>query len=223
MTRRRPPPDTPAAAAIDEVARTIAEHALARHAVRVDPEHNLIGALLHHHAATAAAVLSLVDDQDIHTELPRLLLGIIRAIVHEGRQPDPVTVAARARQLADPRDPHTRPYDHLVVVRHLAEVYTLGWPPNLFSYAAQVVEDAYRRDLWDGCTRLAQMADQHTDIADLETHAATVINRWRAFHHRLHLLTHTPAPSTSPPNAENFPATTISTPSTQDTPHRLTA
>lgn len=204
MTCRRPPPEAVATAEdIDDVARTIAEYALAKYAVRLDPEHNLVGTLLHEPASTVAGVLSLVEDDDIQAELPRLLLGLIRTIVREGRQPDPVTVAARARRLPRDPNPYARSYDHLVIVRHIAEVYTnLGWPLYTYAYAAQVVEDAYRRDFWTGCTRLAQMAEEHTDLSELETHAAAVIDRWRAMHHRHHLLARASTTRTLPARTE---------------------
>jgi hypothetical protein len=63
------------------------------------PEHQLIGALMYLSADNARSILDLVPDTAVWRPTTRKAIEIIRAVVAEGRDPDPVAVLASARSL----------------------------------------------------------------------------------------------------------------------------
>lgn len=188
-------PPTPSAAAptpdpepIPEPERrvyaAIAEHLTDRVMVIANPENHLIAALLNADHAEAAAVLALVEDDDLQHYLPAVVLGLIRHLVDAGQEPTPQEVVARAR---GPLDITPRPSLRSVVL-YVSEVYTMGMPVRPWAAACDVVEDAYRRSFYEIGTRVAQMAEAFADVEELEEATAAALRRWRAHRRRVHEL-----------------------------------
>ncbi|WP_433574086.1 hypothetical protein [Nocardia brasiliensis] len=158
---------------------------------RLDPENNLIGALMYHPADKVARLLDYVDDDDIEKVLPQAVLAVIRQLVHRGRDPDPMTVSAALRdphRVPGPFDPDNIPARYQRLQRYIQNVYANGLNVGPRSAAYQVVDDAYRRHFGRFGLSLAQRADAYADTQDLEQYAADAITQWRRFHHRLRTL-----------------------------------
>ena len=115
-----------------------------------DPEHQLIGALMWLSAERARPILELVPDTAIWRPTIRWAYQIIRSLVDEGCDPDPVVVLATARrqpcsEAIDPRQPPTPGRHHRLAV-YLANAYTQTVSPAAAAtYARQVLDEAYRR------------------------------------------------------------------------------
>ncbi|MGW4719907.1 hypothetical protein [Nocardia sp. NPDC004260] len=186
-----PTPDTgpiPEPEQIPEPERTvyaaIAEHLTDRVAVIANPENHLIAALLNADHAEAAAVLALVEDDDLQHYLPSVVLGLIRHLVDAGQEPTPQEVVARAR---GPLGITPRPSLRSVVL-YVADVYTMAMPVRPWAAACDVVEDAYRRSFYEVGTRVAQMAEAFADVEELEEETAAALRGWRAHRRRVHEL-----------------------------------
>lgn len=126
-----------------------------------DPEAQLIGALLHLPAATAAPILTLVPDTAIWQPDHRWAYEIVRHLVDAGTDPDPVVVlrTARHRPPADDGQPVTARRHHAFALR-LADLYTHTVSPGMAGqYAREVLEDAYRRAVGFHGTRMTQLAE----------------------------------------------------------------
>jgi replicative DNA helicase len=153
-----------------------------------DPEHQLIGALMHLSAPAAATILDLVPDHAIGHPDNRWALEIIRALVTEGRHPDPVLVLHTARHqgptdAAHPGEPVTPGRHHRLAV-HLAALYTQTVTPAATAqYAREVLDDAYRRAVGFHGIRMQQLAEtgaSRDDLTDyLTAMRADLADLWR--------------------------------------------
>jgi hypothetical protein len=153
-----------------------------------DPEAQLVGALMHLPAATAAPILALVPDAATWDTDHRWAVEVIRHIVDTGGDPDPVVVlhTARHRPPADAA-PGNQPVSalrhHAFAVR-LAGLYTgTVTPGSAPQYAREVLDDAYRRAVGLHGTRMTQLAetgaprDELTDY--LTAMRAELADLWR--------------------------------------------
>ncbi|WP_431236073.1 hypothetical protein ACQ856_30305 (plasmid) [Mycolicibacterium psychrotolerans] len=140
-----------------------------------DPEHQLIGALMHLEATRVAPILDLVPDHAIHDPIARWAYEIIGALVDAGHDPDPVAVLATgsrqpARQALNPEaTPSARQHHRLAL--YLADAYTSTVSPSLaLSYAREVLEAAYRRSFRAHGMAMVCLADAGADHATLTQH-----------------------------------------------------
>jgi replicative DNA helicase len=127
------------------------------------PEHQLIGALMWLTAEQARPILELVPDTAIWQPLRQWAYEIIRAVVADGRDPNPVVVLAAARQrswshAANADQPPT-PYRHHRLAVYLAAAYTQVLSPAAAAgdYAREVLDEAYRRAFRDNGIRMQQL------------------------------------------------------------------
>lgn len=162
----------------------IADHITDRAMVVANPENHLIAGLLNAPYADAAAVLALVEDEDLQGYLPGVAFGLIRQLVDNGHEPTPQVVIARARGGLDmtPR-PSLK-----TLVHYISDVYTMNMPVRPWAAACDVVEDAYRRDFEETGIRMAQMAAAFADVEELEEMTGAAIRQWRAHRRRVHEL-----------------------------------
>ena len=137
-----------------------------------DPEAQLVGALMHLSAATAAPILALVPDTAIWRPDNRWTYEIIGHLVDTGVDPDPVVVlhTARHRPPADtarPAEPVSAARHHQFAI-HLADLYTQAVTPGAArQYARDVLEDAYRRAVEMHGTQMAKLAQSDTSRGEL--------------------------------------------------------
>jgi hypothetical protein len=108
-----------------------------------DLELQLVGALMHLPAGKAAPILNLVPDTAIRRPMTRWAVELIRSLVDEGRDPDPVTVLHRAKhqpaaQALHPDQPPTAEQHHGLAV-HLASLYTHTVSPDAATSPARDV------------------------------------------------------------------------------------
>ena len=89
---------------------------------RRDPEPQLVGALMHLSATKAAPILKLVPDSAIWRPDNRWAIGIIRLLVGQHADPDPVTVLHTARR----RGPADAGYPRVSARRHHRFAVTLS-------------------------------------------------------------------------------------------------
>jgi replicative DNA helicase len=140
-----------------------------------DPEHQLIGALMHLDASRVAPILDLVPDRAIHDPMARWGYEIIGALVDAGHDPDPVAVLATgsrqpAREALNPEATPT-PRQHHRLALYLADAYTSTVSPTLaLSYAREVLEAAYRRSFRAHGMAMVCLADAGADHATLSQH-----------------------------------------------------
>src|SRR6202040_416857 len=66
-------------------------------AAQWEPEYQLVGALLWHTAAQAKPILAAVPDDAIWRPMTRWIYELVRSLVDDGRDPDPVSVLNRAK------------------------------------------------------------------------------------------------------------------------------
>jgi hypothetical protein len=136
-----------------------------------NPEAQLVGALMHLPVARAAPILNLVPDSAIWRPDNRWATEIIRHLVAQNTDPDPVIVlhTARCRGPADERS--GRPISarrHHRFAAHLADLYTNALSPVLVrQYAREVLEDAFRRTAGAYGGHLNQLAESGADRNDL--------------------------------------------------------
>ena len=124
-------------------------------------------------------ILKLVPDNAIWRPDNRWTMEIIRHLVGQNADPDPVTVlhTARCRGPADAGDTPVSPRRHHKFAVHLADLYTQTITPSLVrQYARDVLEDAFRRAVAAYGTRLADLAE--SGAATRRTH--------RLHHHDAH-------------------------------------
>jgi replicative DNA helicase len=152
-----------------------------------DPEAQLVGALMHLSAAQGDPILKLVPDSAIWRPATRWAMELIRYLVAQNADPDPVTVLHTARRRGPVDAPaHARVGPrrlHLLAV-HLADLYTQTVAPQLArQYARQVLEDAFQRAAGDHGTRLTELAESGADRNELAEHIAcmraTLADLWR--------------------------------------------
>jgi replicative DNA helicase len=140
-----------------------------------DPEHQLIGALMHLEATRVAPILDLVPDHAIHDPIARWAYEIIGALVDAGHDPDPVAVLATGRrqpgrQALNP-EATPSPRQHHRLALHLADAYTSTVSPTLaHSYAREVLDQAYRRSFRAHGMAMVCLADAGADRETLADH-----------------------------------------------------
>ena len=144
-----------------------------------NPEDQLIGALLHMSAAQAAPILELVPDTAIWRSDNRWAIEIIRHLVADGCDPDPVLVlgTARHRPPADALHPDqpVRPRLHHRFAVHLANIYTHAVTPAAAPhYAAELLDEAYRRAVGSHGVGMAALAERNATREEL-THYVTTM------------------------------------------------
>ena len=119
-----------------------------------DPEAQLVGALMHLSASQAMPILKLVPDSAIWRPDNRWSMEIIRHLVGQNADPDPVTVlhTARGRGPADAVTHRSAVGAITSFAVHLADLYTQTVTPLLVrQYAHDVLENAFPtscRRLW---------------------------------------------------------------------------
>jgi replicative DNA helicase len=141
-------------------------------AVQWEPESQLVGALMWLPAARVRPILELVPDTAILRPMTRWVYEIIRKLVADGRDPDPVAVLARAghqaaaQALAPDRAPTPEQHHRLAVF--LADLYThTVAPTSAAGYARDVLDRAYRRAFRTNGIRMRQLAESGADRGEL--------------------------------------------------------
>ena len=116
-------------------------------------------------AEQARPILELVPDAAIWQPLRQWAYEIIRAVVADRRDPNPVVVLAAARQRswshgANADQPPT-PYRHHRLAVYLAAAYTQVLSPAAAAsdYAREVLEEAYRRGFTQAGIRMQQLGE----------------------------------------------------------------
>jgi replicative DNA helicase len=127
-------------------------------------EHQLIGAMMWLTADQARPILELVPDTAIGQPMRQWVYETIRALVADGRDPNPVVVLAAARQRSWSQSggadqPPTAVRHHRLAV-YLAAAYTQVLSPSAAAgdYAREVLDEAYRRAFRDNGIRMQQRA-----------------------------------------------------------------
>ena len=170
-------------------------------AAQWEPEYQLVGALLWHTAAQAKPILAAVPDEAIWRPMTRWIYELVRSLVDDGRDPDPVSVLNRAKhhRAAQALQPGTAPTpgQHHRLAVYLSDLYTNTVnhhaAPN---HARDTLDEAYRRafreqgirmqQLGETATSRAELTDQFVDIRDQlidlwqRAQAATVPGWWQA-------------------------------------------
>jgi hypothetical protein len=130
-------------------------------------------------ADNAGSILDLVPDAAIWRPITRLVIGIIRAVVAEGRDPDPVAVLAsakRRRTAADsaidslPTGPSRSGGGicHRQLALYLADAYTqVVDPRHVRAYACDVLAEAYRQAFRFHGIRMQQLSESNATRDDL--------------------------------------------------------
>ncbi len=141
-------------------------HAIADH---WDPEHQYLGALLWLPAAQARPLLALVPDTALRSPVARWAHELIRRTVQAGAHPNPVLVLdAGARHPPSGRLHPDRPPDATAQGRlavYLFNAYSRAIAPThtAATYAAQVLDRAYRQAFTDCGARMQQIATSAAD------------------------------------------------------------
>jgi replicative DNA helicase len=154
-----------------------------------EPEHQLLGALMHLSAARATPLLVLVPDHAIHHPMTRWAYELIRALVDSGRDPDPVAVLAAgrrqpARAALDPQHAPS-PSQHHRLALYLADAYTHTLSPSAAtSYARDVLDQAYRRSFRAQGMAMICLADAGADRDTLTDHFAAATEELADLTHR---------------------------------------
>lgn len=140
---------------------------------RWDPEHQYLGALLWLPVAQARPLLALVPDSALASPLTRWAHELIRRTVQTGADPNPVLVldAGRRHPPSDSLHPD-RPPDAATLGRlglYLFDAYSHAIAPAhaATTYAAQVLERAYRQAVADCGARMQQVATTGAGRDDL--------------------------------------------------------
>ncbi|WP_067723447.1 hypothetical protein [Nocardia yamanashiensis] len=179
---------------VAEVVAEIEDAAKQRKLRAMEPERNLIAALLNLDTTAAAEILSHVRTTDFADHLCAAVSVLIRHLVNEHRQPSPQAVVTLARGLGERLGQFHLTPDRVGLF--VSEVYTLGNPLTSWDSARLVIEDSYRRRYEADATRIAQMAADYAPIRDLVRYVAAAVARWRREHARLTAITrratHTP-------------------------------
>jgi hypothetical protein len=130
-------------------------------------------------ADSATPILDLVPDLAIWRPITRLAIEVIRAVVAEGRDPDPVAVLASAKSprmagdftgkplVTGPDESRSRIRHHQLAL-YLADAYTqVVDPRHARAYACEVLADAYRRAFRFHGIRMQQLAESNAARSDL--------------------------------------------------------
>ena len=144
-----------------------------------EPEHQLIGALMWLTADAARPILDLVPDTAMWRPANRWALEIIRTLVEQARDPNPVVVLATARgracSLAPEPDAVPTAARHHQFAVHLADAYTQTVSPLAApTYAREVLDEAYRRAVRFHGIRMQQYAECGSDRADITAYLTTM-------------------------------------------------
>ncbi|MDP9417226.1 MAG: hypothetical protein M3P48_05195 [Actinomycetota bacterium] len=147
-----------------------------------DPEHAVVGAVLHLSDDVAVQVLDLIHDSDLEDPRLRVVAGLARQLAESGIAPDPVTVLAHARATGAV----VKPDAIRGLTKLLGDVY--GGCPTPASwrwYAVAVLDEALRRRCTEAATRLGQAADGESLeslllVLDRETRAVRDVAERRA-------------------------------------------
>ena len=133
------------------------------------PEHQLIGAMMWLTADRARPILELVPDTAIWQPMRQWAYEIIRALVADGRDPNPVVVLTAARQRSWSQSggadqPPTAVRHHRLAV-YLAAAYTQVLSPAAAAgdYAREVLEEAYRRAFRDNGIRMQHLGESSAE------------------------------------------------------------
>ncbi len=136
-------------------------------------EHQLVGALMWLTAAQARPLLELVPDSAIFRPHTRWAYELIRRVVDAGQNPSPVVVldAGRRHGGSDALNPEQPPSssEHRRLALYLFEVYQSAVAPTatVDSYAAMVLDEAYRRAFTLCGLRMQQLGETGADRTDL--------------------------------------------------------
>jgi hypothetical protein len=190
-----------------DIVAELADEMERRTVARLDPETNLLGALMHRPAPAVAEVLELLHDEDMERPLAGAVLQVIRMLVDRGRAPDPVAVVAAVRN-PDRRAGVTEPGSVLdefpgrfdTIARYVADCYTTGINADVWGTTYQVVDDAYRRSFGAAGLRLNQMAEYPADTEDIEQVAAAAVVEWRGYWYRLRAINDRSRGASVPPD-----------------------
>jgi replicative DNA helicase len=153
-----------------------------------EPESQLVGALMHLPRAQADPILELVPGTAIWRPENRWTYEIIRHLVENGVDPDPVTVLHTSRQRPPADDTH--PIEPVSATRHhqfavhLADLYTHAVnPAAVAQYAHEVLEEGYRRAVGLHGARMAELAESgaaQRELTDcLTAMRAELADLWR--------------------------------------------
>lgn len=145
---------------------------------RWSPEHQLVGALMYLSAQSARPVLDLVPDTAVWRPITRHAIVVIRRLVAEGRDPDPVAVLRTAEiqptgeysdgSLATEWAGSDRGSGHHQFALYLADAYgQVVDPRHVRAYASEVLADAYCRAFRFHGIRMQQLAETHSTRGDL--------------------------------------------------------
>lgn len=157
-------------------------------AARWNPENQLLGALMWMPCARARTFLELIPDTAIWLPANRWVYELVGRIVTAGRDPDPVTVLAYARQHAATQalNAGQRPTasQHHRLALHLADLYThTVSPAHAAEYAREVLDEAYRRAVSAHGIRLQQLAETgvaRTELTEqMNANRAELADLWR--------------------------------------------
>ena len=132
-------------------------------AAQWDPENQLVGALMWLPAGKTRVILKLVPDSAIWRPMTRWAYETIRRVVDAGRDPDPVTVLAYARQRSATQALRSNQAPTRTVSAAAAA-----------SYAREVLDEAYRRAFRAQGIRMQQLAECGADRADLTEQFAAI-------------------------------------------------
>jgi replicative DNA helicase len=141
-------------------------------AAQWEPEYQLVGALLWHTGAQAKPILDAVPDEAIWRPMTRWVYELIRSLVDDGRDPDPVSVLNRAKhqpaaQALQPAASPTAGEHHRLAV-HLSNLYTNTISlHNAPSHARDTLDEAYRRAFREQGIRMQQLGETAGDRAEL--------------------------------------------------------
>lgn len=147
-----------------------------------DPENQLIGSLMWLTAAQALPILQAVPDTAIWRPTARWAYEIIRALVDNGEDPNPVTVVAAARtqtssQALQPTQPATA-HRIKVLALYLFDAYRHAQVPDVAAgnYAREVLEQAYRRGFTQAGQRMQALGETCAEPEALTTQFITIRN-----------------------------------------------
>lgn len=147
-----------------------------------EPEDQFVGALLHmnpRRSAERSALIELVPATAITRPITRWTYELICTLIRQDINPDPTLVLAAARRQPPAGDTKTPP-DLITTAlrpniigelgRYLADIYTASHPTdNARQYAAEILDDAFRRAAGEWGARLQHLADAHADRQDITT------------------------------------------------------
>jgi replicative DNA helicase len=141
-------------------------------AAQWEPECQLVGALLWHTATQARPILNVVPDEAIWRPMTRWAYELIRGLVDDGRDPDPVSVLNRAKHqpAAQALQPDTAPTagQHHRLAVHLSNLYTNTISHHAApSHARDTLDEAYRRAFREHGIRMQQLGETASDRSDL--------------------------------------------------------